>query len=133
VLDVFRVDETKAAEPPEPGNFAGRVRMQNLARDTGASRIDLFAVYFDAGAHTRPHVHETDQVLYFVRGSGFVWFAGEERRRIGEGGIVAVPAGALHMHGATEDEPVCHLALRAAGPTDWHPPVPDDWLRFTAG
>ena len=46
---------------------------------------------------------------------------------------IAVPAGALHMHGAAEDEAVCHLALRAAGPTDWHPAVPDDWRRFTSG
>jgi quercetin dioxygenase-like cupin family protein len=131
VLDVHRVDEARAATPPEPGNFVGRVRMQNLSRETGAGGIDLFAVFFDAGAHTRPHVHETDQVLCFVRGRGFVWFPHEERQAVEEGGIVAIPAGTLHMHGATEDEPVCHLALRAAGPTDWHPPVPDSWRRFT--
>jgi quercetin dioxygenase-like cupin family protein len=132
VLPVHRVDEAQAQPAPEPQNFVGRVRMQNLALATGAGGIDLFAVFFDAGAHTRPHVHDTDQVLVFVRGNGFVWFPDEERQRVEEGGIVAIPAGALHMHGATEDEPVCHLALRAAGPTDWNPPVPDHWRRFTA-
>jgi quercetin dioxygenase-like cupin family protein len=132
VLPVHRVDEAEAQPPPEPQNFVGRVRMQNLARAAGAGGIDLFAVFFDAGAHTLPHVHETDQVLVFVGGSGFVWFPDENRQRVEEGGIVAIPAGALHMHGATEDEPVCHFALRAAGPTDWNPPVPDDWRRFTA-
>ena len=43
---------------------------------------------------------------------------------------MVVPAGVLHMHGAMEDEPVCHLAVRAPGPTDWSPPVPDEWQQY---
>jgi quercetin dioxygenase-like cupin family protein len=127
MLDLLRIDEALAGPPPEPANFAGRVRMQNLAAEGGAGGIELFAVHFDAGAHTRPHVHETDQVLHFVRGSGFVVFPGEERQIVPEHGIVVVPAGLVHMHGATEDGAVCHLAFRAAGPTDWAPAVPDEW------
>jgi hypothetical protein len=36
------------------------------------------------------------------------------------------------MHGATEDEPICHIAFRAAdGPTDWAPAdVPEDWQQY---
>ena len=130
MLDVLRIDEAKAGEPPEPGNFVGRVRMQNLAAASGAAGLELLAVFFDAGSRTRPHVHATDQVLYFVRGGGFVAFPGEEEQRVEEGGIVAIPAGVLHMHGAGEGAPVCHIALRAPGETDWHPPVPDEWRHF---
>ena len=132
MLDVQRIDETKAGPPPEPANFTGRVRMQNLAAVGGAGDLELLAVFFDAGSHTRPHTHPTDQVLWFVRGNGFVVFPGEEEQRVTEGEIVVVPAGLLHMHGATGDEPVCHIALRAPGLTDWHPPVPDEWRRFVA-
>jgi quercetin dioxygenase-like cupin family protein len=131
VLDVLRVDDSRAGLPPEPANFAGRVRIQNLAEQGGASGLELLAVFFDAGSHTRPHTHATDQVLHFVRGSGFVWFAGEERQIVEEGGIVAVPAGLVHMHGATEAGPICHIALRAPGETDWHPPVPNEWRQYT--
>ncbi len=131
MLGVQRIDESQAGPPPEPANFIGRVRMQNLAAVGGASGLELLAVFFDAGARTRPHIHPTDQVLYFVRGSGFVVFPGEEEQRVEEGGIVVVPAGLLHMHGATDAEPVCHVALRAPGRTDWEPPVPDEWRRFT--
>jgi quercetin dioxygenase-like cupin family protein len=102
--------------------------MQAIAADG----LEYFAVHFDAGAHTRPHTHATDQVLCFVRGSGFVWIAGEERQLVEEGSIVAVPAGVLHMHGATEDEAICHLAVRVPGPTDWSPPVPDEWQSFVS-
>jgi quercetin dioxygenase-like cupin family protein len=129
-MEMLRLDEALASDPPEPQNFTGRVRMQNLAAAGDTSELEYLAVYFDAGVHTRPHTHETDQVLCFVRGSGFVWVAGEERRPVETLGVVVVPAGVLHMHGATETEPVCHLAVRLPGPTDWSPPVPDEWQQY---
>jgi quercetin dioxygenase-like cupin family protein len=158
-LDVFGIDAARASAPPNPEDFVGRVRMQtfgaegkgggeaaslgtrrgrgdaegvdNLGAAGGTTELDYLAVHFDAGAHTRPHTHATDQVLFFVQGSGFVWIAGEERQLVDQGGVVVVPAGVVHMHGATETEPICHLAARAPGPTDWHPPVPDEWHPFT--
>ena len=72
MLDVLRIDESQAGPAPEPQNFTGRVRMQNLARQGGARKLELLAVHFDAGAHTRPHTHPSEQVLLFVRGNGFV-------------------------------------------------------------
>ena len=131
-MDVHRVDESQAGPPPEPQNFTGRVRMQTLHKAAGMTKLELLAVHFDAGAHTRPHTHPSEQVLHVVRGNGFVWIAGEERQRIPEGSIVVVPGGVVHMHGATEEEPICHIAFRAAdGPTDWAPAdVPEDWQQY---
>ena len=131
MVDILRLDDALATDPPEPHNFTGRVRMQNLAAGGGTDELEYLAVYFDAGAHTRPHSHSTDQVLCFMRGSGFVWIAGEEMQHVEQRGVVVVPAGVVHMHGATEDEPICHLAVRAPGPTDWSPPVPEGWQAFT--
>ncbi len=134
MLEILRVDQEQAGPAPEPQNFTGPVRMQNLAKQGGATKLELLAVHFDAGAHTRPHTHPSEQVLHFVHGSGFVQFPGEERQRVPEGGIVVVPGGVVHMHGATEDGAICHIALRAAdGPTDWAPAdVPDDWRDLLA-
>lgn len=133
MIKIQSVDESQAEDAPAQ-NFVGHVRMQKLAEQGGMKRVELLAVFFDAGAHTRPHTHPSEQMLYFVRGSGFVHFPGEERQRVDEGGVVVVPAGIVHMHGATEDEAVCHIALRAAdGPTDWAPgDVPDDWRPLLA-
>ena len=91
MLELQRVDESKAGPPPKPQNFTGRVRMQNLAQAGGATKVEMLAVHFDAGAHTRPHTHPSEQILHFVRGSGFVWLAGEERQLLPEGSIVVVP------------------------------------------
>jgi quercetin dioxygenase-like cupin family protein len=134
MLEIQRIDESQAAPAPEPQNFTGRVRMQNLARTGGAEKVELLAVHFDAAAHTRPHAHPSEQVLFFVRGRGFVQLAGEERQLVPEGGIVVVPGGVVHIHGATDDEPICHVALRAAdGPTDWAPvDVPAVWRDLLA-
>jgi quercetin dioxygenase-like cupin family protein len=129
-MELLRLDEALATDPPEPQNFTGRVRMQNLAADGRTTELEYFAVYFDAGAHTRPHTHETDQVLCFVRGTGFVWIAGEERQTVETRGVAVIPAGVLHMHGANETEPICHLAVRAPAPTDWSPSVPDEWQHY---
>ena len=129
-MEILRLDESLATAPPNPEDFTGRVRMQDLGAAGGTSQLDYLAVYFDAGAHTRPHTHETDQVLCFVRGPGFVWIAGEERQPVETHGVVVVAAGVLHMHGALESVPVCHLAVRAPGPTDWSPPVPDEWQQY---
>ncbi len=133
MLPVQLIDETRAGPAPQE-NFVGHVKMQKLAENAGMTKVELLAVFFDAGAHTRPHTHPSEQMLYFVGGSGFVQFPGEERQRVEKGGIVVVPAGVVHMHGATEDEGICHVALRAAdGPTDWHPAdVPDDWRGLLA-
>jgi quercetin dioxygenase-like cupin family protein len=129
-LRELRIDPDAAGPPPDPSNFIGRVRMQNIAADGGAGGLEYLAVHFDAGSRTRPHIHASDQILYFVRGSGFVAFPGEPEQRVPEGSIVVVPAGAVHMHGATDDEPICHLAIRAPGQTDWQPAVPDEWRPY---
>jgi 4-carboxymuconolactone decarboxylase len=130
VLDVQRIDRELAGEPPDASYFIGNVRFQHVSGAIGASGVELVAVYFEAGARTRPHIHEMDQVLFFVDGEGVVVFPGEPEQRVPRGGVVSVPAGRLHMHGAPEEAPVCQVALWAPGETDWSPPVPDEWRRF---
>ena len=133
MLDVFQVDPSQAGPPPEPANFTGAVRIQSMHKAAGAQSVEALIVHFPAGARTRPHTHPGEQVLHFVRDSGFVHLVGEDEQRVPEGGVVIVPAGVVHMHGATDDGAVVHVAIRAAnGPTDWHPDgVPDDWRRWS--
>jgi quercetin dioxygenase-like cupin family protein len=131
MMDILRVDEAKAGTPPGPDNFTGPVRMQRLSDEAGSQDFEIYAVFFDAGSRTRPHTHPGEQILVFVRGSGFVHLEGEEQQLVDEGGIVVVPAGVVHMHGALDDGPLCHIATRSAnGPTNWSPPVPDEWQRY---
>ena len=41
-------------------------------RTSDAPGLEIFAVFFDAGARTIPHTHSTDQLLYFLEGEGVV-------------------------------------------------------------
>jgi quercetin dioxygenase-like cupin family protein len=128
-LSVLRPEESDAEPVPRPEWFVGRVRMD--VREAGSGESDIRAVFFDAGAHTRPHTHSSDQILHFVSGTGFVVFPGEERQPMPEGSITVVPAGALHMHGATDEGPVCQISILAADRTDdWDPAVPDEWRQY---
>lgn len=140
VLKVFRIDEAceqlfqtgeeQEFQPEHPENFIGQVRMRDLARQAGLPGVDVLAVFFDADARTKPHIHQTEQLLYFVHGNGFVAFPGQEEQVVNEGGMVVVPACELHMHGATNAGPCCHLAARLPSKTNWNPHVPVEWRQF---
>ena len=134
MTDVFRVDQAQTVEPPEPANFTGPVRMQPLHKLAGAGGVEALIVHFPAGTRTRPHTHPSEQVLTFVRGTGFVHVAGEDEQSVPEGAVVIVPAGVVHMHGAADGGAVVHVAIRAAdGPTNWSPAgVPAEWAGYEA-
>jgi quercetin dioxygenase-like cupin family protein len=86
---------SSAEEPSEveKKHFIGRVTSQRLGEGAVPAGVDVVAVLFEPGARTRPHVHPTDQVLYFISGRGFVAFPAEEDQEIDEGGVFVVPAG----------------------------------------
>jgi quercetin dioxygenase-like cupin family protein len=106
-LSQINEDSAFAFEPEHPENFIGRVRVIDLAREAGLTGIDVLAVFFDADARTKPHVHQTEQLLYFVRGTGFVVFPGQEEQAVDEGGVVIIPA--LRAPHARSDKRRTHL------------------------
>ena len=92
--------------------------------------LEVFAVFFEAGARTMPDLHSTEQLLYFVDGEGIVGTA-SERRLFRPGGMVIIPAEEWHWHGATATSAVCHLSIRPGGPSTWVPEVPSSTGRPT--
>lgn len=99
------------------------------ARD--ATGVDLVAVFFNPGARTRPHVHESEQVLYVIEGEGVV-ATERERRIIRPGDIIVVQAREWHWHGATATAAMGHLSMRPAGATDFEVPL-RDWASYMEG
>ncbi len=117
MIHVVKLDE-KQAEQDTGRSFDGHVRKHMLVGGEQSKELELLAVYFSAGARTRPHTHEKDQVLHFVQGTGIV--ATETDKRVcSAGDVVTIPGGTWHWHGATRDHAMCHISIRQPGGTNW--------------
>lgn len=120
-MESYKPDRSKAGPPDRPEYFSGRVRLQNLRRPEQDGAAELIAVFFDAGARTVPHIHDVDQVLYFVEGEGIV-VTERERRVLRAGEIAVIAGGVWHWHGATRTAATCHISIKAVAPTNWDVP-----------
>ena len=110
--------ESTGGKPPDQldQHFQGNARIQRLALPS-PSQQELFAVHFDAGGRTRPHVHRRGQVLMVTSGHGVV--GGTDGRRLVEAGdVVIVQPGEWHWHGATPFSAMTHVTLQASDPGD---------------
>jgi len=124
-MQVVRIERSQAGEDPthdpyvdRSHYFSGDVDVQGLVGPDESSEIELLAVFFSAGARTKPHIHERDQILHFIEGQGIV--ASETESRImSPGDVVTIPAGTWHWHGATPTSATCHISIRQPGSTNW--------------
>lgn len=130
MIHLTQLDET-LAKPGDSRSFEGSVRMLPLVGQEQSKELELLAVYFSAGARTRPHVHEKDQVLMFIRGKGIV-ATETESKTFKVGHVVTVPRGTWHWHGATQDEAMVHISIRQPGTSDWNVDM-KDWEEYNAG
>jgi quercetin dioxygenase-like cupin family protein len=118
-MDFGRVDDTQGEPPGEhPQHFQGEARLQSLPNPF-AEGPAVFAVHFEPGGRTRPHVHRSGQFLYIVAGRGVVGDT-SGRRQVGPGDVVVARAGEWHWHGAAPDAPMTHMTVQVQGdPVDW--------------
>jgi quercetin dioxygenase-like cupin family protein len=107
-------------------HFQGSARFQRFTSPFG-ERPAVFAVHFDAGARTRPHVHRSGQVLHITAGRGIV-ARRDGRQVVLPGDVVTVEAGEWHWHGGAPDSPMTHLTVQVTEPGDIDWDVDDgDW------
>ncbi|MEM4198752.1 MAG: cupin domain-containing protein [Nitrososphaerota archaeon] len=98
-------------EERKGGLFEGTVNVETLiSEENGSKEFMAVIVTFSPGARTKPHTHDHEQILFILRGRGFV---GDEReeKEVREGDIVLIPAGERHWHGAAPDSELSHLAI----------------------
>ena len=97
-------------------HFSGEARFQRFTSPFG-DRPAVFAVHFEAGGRTRPHVHRSGQVLHIASGEGIV-ATREERRRVRPGDVITVEPGEWHWHGGTPTSGMTHLTVQVMAPGD---------------
>lgn len=100
------------------GYFDGEVKTLQLVGPKDTNEVELLAVYFSAGARTRPHIHEQDQVLQIIEGQGIV-ATETEKLIVSEGDVITIPAGIWHWHGATRNTAMSHISIKRPGPSNW--------------
>ncbi len=112
---VRRVERPKGPAPE--AWFVGHVEMEPV-HDGSTLPVRQGRVHFHDGGRTKWHLHDGDQVLYFLSGLGMV----EERDGVliecESGDIVHIDGGVVHRHGAREGTSTVHVAV-TAGNTTW--------------
>jgi len=114
--------EPDALHTPYKGSekeFVGDVTLKRLVWAGDSADVELLGVWFDAGARTRPHTHDVDQVLHVLEG---MCAYGDENgvTLVRAGEILTIPKEVWHWHGATPDAPMMHLSIRKMGnSTNW--------------
>jgi quercetin dioxygenase-like cupin family protein len=124
-------DEIERFRVGPADRFIGRARIYSVSEGLGTGETLVRAVYFDAGARARPHLHSRDQVLFFVE-RGMVALDGGPDQPVGAGRYVLLPAGVPHMHGAADGEPAVHISIMSEIDSDFNCPIPQEWNHFRA-
>jgi len=92
--------------------FTGNVWVDEIAVGAEPSRVRLYRVSFEPGAHTAWHTHPLGQVLHVLTGFGLVQKDGEPVKEIHPGDTVMIAPGERHWHGAAPGNTMVHLALQ---------------------
>ncbi len=120
-MEFQHIDSTAGEPPAELGqHFQGQAAIQRFDSPFPEGP-EVFAVHFQAGGRSKPHIHASGQVLHVTSGRGII--AGDAARRVvGPGDVVTVPAGEWHWHGGAPDSPMTHLTVQMTGPgsIDWN-------------
>jgi quercetin dioxygenase-like cupin family protein len=113
------------SEPADPTRFTGLVWRTDSTPTVDGGLVGNRFVYAP-GARSHWHVHHSEQALIVVEGRGLVsWIDLEEPHALLPGDWVSVTPGVVHWHGASASDVFSHLAVTAAGATDWLGPVSD--------
>jgi quercetin dioxygenase-like cupin family protein len=100
--------------------FTGRVWRTNYVTPADEDALAGTRFLYEPGARSHWHVHEREQVIIAVLGTGLVaWEGLAAPHLLGAGDWWHVEPGVPHWHGATPDAPFGHLAVTAGGSTTW--------------
>ena len=116
-MEFDTIDSGKGELPGEyQPHFQGTARVQRFTSPFG-DHPAVFAVHFEAGARTRPHVHRSGQVLHVTDGRGIV--ANRAGRQVVlPGDVVTVEPDEWHWHGGTPTTGMSHVTVQVTAPGD---------------
>ena len=112
--------------------FTGKSYLKPLTDP--AETVFLANVTFEPGCRNNWHIHKAaaggGQLLLCTGGRGWYQEWGRSAQELRPGGVVTIPAGVKHWHGAAGDSWFSHVAVQCPGEetaNEWLEPVEDDW------
>lgn len=119
------------AVPLPPEAFAGKTLLHFISTTVESDAVSVNFLEFEAGARSRPHSHDADQLIYYVSGEGVVAEDGGEDVIVPAGSFVVLSGGVVHMHGASSSGPATHISIMPTGhSTEFAPPIPAGWEQW---
>jgi len=110
-LKVIDIGNVPSADTVGGIFVGGTVNTKTLIdKNLGAQEMKASIVTFAAGARTKMHIHDHEQILYILSGRGIVANEKEEHAAV-PGMIFLISAGEKHWHGATEKSSFSHLYI----------------------
>lgn len=83
-------------DAPQFHSLAGNHVAGVATAHSGAAQIEMWVGRMDAGASTPPHSHDTEEVVHFLKGSGWATL-GDREIGYRAGVTLILPAGAVHQ------------------------------------
>lgn len=106
--------------PADPAKFTGPVWRSDFLDAPDDHSLAGLCLSYGPGARSYWHVHEQEQVIVALYGTGVVsWQGLDAPELLAPGDWWHVTPGVPHWHGAAVDAPFAHLAVTAGGGTTW--------------
>ncbi|MDQ6851627.1 MAG: cupin domain-containing protein [Actinomycetota bacterium] len=119
-------EQSITSTPADPAQFTGRVWRTDFISPADARGLAGVRFLYEPGARSFWHVHECEQAIIAVVGSGLVFWEGlDTARSLQAGDWWHVEPGVAHWHGAGPATLFAHLAVTAGGKTTWLRAVSD--------
>lgn len=123
-------DRSTGTSAVSPDCFTGPVWRTDYISPSTQERLSGSRFVYAPGARSHWHVHECEQAIIAVYGTGLVaWQGLDAPVLLHSGDWWHVTPGIPHWHGATPDSVFAHLAVTAGGTTTWLRQVAEDEYR----
>jgi quercetin dioxygenase-like cupin family protein len=104
----------------DPSHFTGRTWRTDYIEPVDDDALAGSRFMYEPGAHSFWHIHEHEQAIIAVYGTGLIaWEGLPTPHQLEVGDWWHVSPGVPHWHGATPHTAFAHLAVTAGGATIW--------------
>jgi 4-carboxymuconolactone decarboxylase len=112
LMKVVKIDEVTKQAVNSPLFTGPEVTRQDLFPDSRDFTVAV--VNFGKGVRNKFHAHDSEQILIVTSGKGFI-VTEMEKKEIGPGDVVIIPANEKHWHGAMKDSEFSHIFVYRSG------------------